>query len=221
MTKVFVRTLIGSLLLGFGSVSSAANSSAVIKRLDKASAFLATKKVMRLDVEKTTVSEILNKTTESKGEIFLGGGKFRWETTTPEKGLIVFDGKTLWTSQEAPAELGGPAQVTKSTLNGKAKDQILLKILSGGKISTNFRLLESEKNEEGTVLKMEPKKADASVKNFSLLMGGKPERLREIRYTDDIGNLTKIRILKNEDVKKPAADLFKFEAPKGAEVNEL
>lgn len=221
MTKVLRFSLAGLFLIAFGPASFAAKNSDMSKRLDKASAFLNGKKVSRLDVEKTVVSDLLNKTMISKGEIFLGDGKFRWETTEPEKSLIVFDGKTVWTMQTAPAGLEGPAQVTKASLTAKSKDQILVKLLSGGKISSKFRLLGSEKNDEGTVLKMEPVKPDVTVKNFFLILGGKPERLQEIRYTDDVGNLTKIRILKNEAVKKPSASLFEFQVPKDAEVNEL
>lgn len=218
MIKALRVLAVGLSLMCFSAVSSAAKTTATDKRIDKATTFLSPKKTARLDVEKTVVSELLNKTTTAKGEIFLGGGKFRWETTSPEKSLIVFDGQTVWTQQ---TEEGSNPQVTKTKLNGKSKDQILVKILSGGKISSKFRLTGMEKADETTVMKMEPVKADPTVKNFSLVLGGKPERLQEIRYTDDIGNLTKIRILKTDTVKKPAADLFKYQVPKDAEVNEL
>jgi len=59
------------------------------------------------------------------------------------------------------------------------------------------------------------------VKNFAAIIGGKPEKLKEIRYTDDVGNLTKIKILKSAVVKAPGEDLFQYKAPKGAQVNEL
>lgn len=208
---------------GFAPATAATKSKAapVPKRLDRATEFLKGVKVTKLDVEKTVVSELLGKTTTSKGLITLGSGKFRWETTEPEKSLIVFDGKTLWTLQTPSPELGGPAQVTKSTLNGKARDQILVKILGGGKMSSKFEIRRSESGDDGFVVQLAPLKPDPTVRDFSVVLGGKPERLREIRYGDEVGNQTKIRILDSSTVKKPAKDLFKFQAPKGAEVTEL
>ena len=218
---MFMKTLVLVTALSLSAAAAKTKSVPTPKRLDQATGFLKATKVTKLDVEKTVVSDLLGKTTSSKGEIVLGKGKFRWETTSPEKSLVVFDGKTLWTLQQPIAELGGPAQVTKSQVSGKARDQILVKMLSGGKLSQKFRVQDAIQDQSETILRLSPVKPDPNVKDFSVVLGGKPEKLHEIRYGDEVGNQTTIRILGTETVKKPAKDLFKFEVPKGAEVNEL
>lgn len=213
--------LSASLVIGGAVFAAPKKKNDAAKRLDQAGAFLSGAKVTKIKVEKTVVSELLAKTTSSSGEIFVGGGKFRWETEAPDKSTVVFDGKTLWTAQPPPPEFGGATQVTKSSLKGKGKDQVLVKILSGGKLSSKFKVLNSIAGRDDTVLNLAPSSPDPSVKDFSVVLAGKPERIREIRYVDDVGNLTKIRVLKTSAVKKPEAKLFSFEVPKNAEVNEL
>lgn len=219
----FLTGLSVVLTLFAATAAPAAKPISLTKRLDHATVFLRSPKIMKLQVEKTVVSELLGKTTSSTGEIIFGQGKFRWETMKPEKSLVVFDGKTFWTLQEPPKELGGPAQVTRSRIDGKARDQILIKLLSGGKLSSKFKVDDAVPvaGKKDVVIHLSPLKPDPNVKAFSVLLTGQPERLEEIRYTDEVGNQTTIRILDSTTVKKPAADLFKFEAPKGAEVSDL
>lgn len=215
------RAFVFSFLLLAMPAAGLAKAPGALQRVDKAMAFLAGSKVTRLQVEKTVTSELMGKTSVSDGEITVGSGKFRWETTSPEKSQMVYDGKIFWTLQVPPVDLGGPIQVTKTSVSGRVKDQILVKVLSSGKISSRFRLLGTETADQQTVVRLEPLKEDPTVRDFSLVIGGKPEKIREIRYKDEIGNLTVIRILNSETIKKPAAGLFKFEVPKGAQVNEL
>ena len=209
------------LMAGFSLANiSSATDSKEAKRLDRAARFLSGGKVFSLDVEKSVTSEIMGKTTVSAGSIVLGTGKFRWETTTPEKSLLLFDGKTVWTLQEAIDAKSHP-QVTKAKLTKKNKDQVLIKLLAHGKISENFGVKSVAKEGDDRILSLEPLQADPSVKNFTAVLGDKPERLKEIRYADELGNLTKIRILKARLLKVPDADVFEFKVPKDAQVTDL
>lgn len=191
------------------------------KFLDQSTAlFRSGKSVTQLEVEKTTVFELLDKTTKSKGEIFLGKGKFRWNILTPEKSQIVFDGKMLWTSQEDSN--GGKTQVTKSRVDGKAKDQILIKLLAGdGKLSTKFKIEKLEAKGDLKVFHLKALKEDPAIKAFVLTVDKSTKNLRTISYSDEVGNRTEIEILNRKILKKPDAKLFQFQLPKNAEVNEL
>lgn len=191
------------------------------KFLDQSTAiFRGGNSVTQLEVEKTTVFELLDKTTKSKGDIFLGKGKFRWNVLSPEKSQIVYDGKILWTAQEDLG--GGKTQVTKSRVDGKAKDQILVKLLAGdGKFSSKFKIEQVETKGELKVFHLKALKEDPAIKTFSLSVDKSGKKLRAISYVDEVGNRTEIEILNHKTIKKPDAKLFKFEIPKNSEVNEL
>lgn len=214
--------MIPALHLLVGACFALAANTADKKLLDQSTAFLRDSGTKHLTVEKTVVYDLLDKTQKSAGDIYVGQGKFRWETTSPEKSRIVFDGKTLWTLQEPPPSLGGAAQITKSQLSGKAKDQVLVKLLAGrDKFSSKFTTLKSEEKDGLKVYALEPVKKDPTIKAFSLAIDPSDKTLHRISYTDEVGNKTAIEIQKIEKVKKADPGLFHMEIPKGAEVNEL
>ncbi|MBX2988173.1 MAG: outer membrane lipoprotein carrier protein LolA [Bdellovibrionaceae bacterium] len=203
------------------SLALAAGGNADLKKIDQATAFLRGSNGRKIIVEKTVVYDLLDKTQTFKGVITLSNNKFRWETSEPEKSLIVFDGKTLLTLQYPPAELGGPVQVTRSRLNGKAKDQVLLGLLAGReKFSGRFKINSTKKDGKLKTYELEPLKADPSVRRFSIAIED-PAKLKEISYVDEVNNKTAIRIIKHEAVKNPAAKLFEVKLPKDAEVTDL
>ena len=68
-------------------------------------------KMVSMNVEKTVVSEILAKETTYSGQIKLSSGKFRWENEKPEKTLLLFDGKNLFSVQYPSKEFNTGTQV--------------------------------------------------------------------------------------------------------------
>ena len=76
-----------------------------------------------MNVEKTVTSEMLAKETTYSGKIKLSNGKFRWENESPEKTLLLFDGKNLFSVQYPSKEFNTGTQVAKSKIDEKGKKQ--------------------------------------------------------------------------------------------------
>lgn len=176
---------------------------------------------VEMNVEKLVKSELLGKESKHLGKIYLANGKFRWENDTPEKSLLVFDGKTIWSVQKPPAEFGGPDQVAKGTVDKKTKSHILISSLLGADIEKSFKV--KELKTEGNLVTYEaiPTQADLSVKNIQIQVEPKKSQIQQISYVDDIGNLTTLKFSDVKFNKKSKNSLFKYKPSKDAQVSEL
>ncbi len=174
---------------------------------------------VQMSVVKTNRIEIMDKETRFEGKIYLGKNKLRWDTQKPEKSLIVFDGKTLWTAQYPPEEFDAPVEVTKTELNKKNKEQVFFALfLSTKPLSTFFKVVNEETKKDLLLVDLKPQTTDVSIQNLSIKIDNKSKKILEINYDDEVGNKTKLDF---SDIKidlKLKADLFKFELPKGAQV---
>lgn len=223
LTRLIIATIMAFSHFGAVAAEGPSELNKKDRRLfDSATAFLQSKSMSKTDVEKTVTSEVLEKTTTSSGRLFAGGHKLRWETESPEKSMILFDGTILWTFLYPSDELGGPIQVTKSKLDIKAKTQILVRLVTSKEApSKNFDVLERTEADGIVRWKLKPKQDDPTVKDFSVAVESKKKLLREIEYRDEIGNKTTLKFGIPEKIKNPDAKQFKAEVPKGAQVTEL
>lgn len=177
--------------------------------------------LVEMNVEKLVKSELLGKETKHQGKIYLANGKFRWENNTPEKSLLVFDGKTIWSVQTPPPEFGGPDQVAKGTVDKKTKSHILISSLLGADIEKSFKLKEIKSTDDLVTYEAIPKQSDLSVKNIQIVIEPKKSQIQQISYTDDIGNLTTLKFTNVKFNKKAKNSLFKYKPSKDAQVSEL
>jgi outer membrane lipoprotein carrier protein len=179
-------------------------------------------KLVKIETDKKVTSELMGKTTEYIGFIYLSQGKFRWENETPEQSLLLFDGDVIWNVQYPPKDLGGPVQVAKAKLDKNTKSQILIStLISKEPIDKNFEVV-SEKNDQGTLsVELKPKSSDLRVKQLTLDVETKSKEIKRISYKDDVDNLTVIEMKKTEFLKKENKDLFKYKIPKDAQVTNL
>jgi outer membrane lipoprotein carrier protein len=181
-----------------------------------------TDKVVKITTSKKVTSELLGKTTNYEGTIYLAQGKFRWENQTPEESLLLFDGTTIYNIQYPPKDLGGPVQVAKAKLDKRTKSQILITTLLGTQpIDKNFVVVKTSANPGMTSLELKPLTGDLRVKELSLNIDTQAKLIRTISYKDDVNNLTTIELTKTEFLKKENKDLFKFKIPKDAQVTNL
>jgi outer membrane lipoprotein carrier protein len=179
-------------------------------------------KLVSMDVEKTVVSELLGKETKYKGQILLSSGKFRWENETPEKTVLLFDGQTLLNVQYPSKDFGGPVQIAKSKIDKKTKKQILISsLLSPSTTKSNFKVLEEKKEGPLTDVKLAPSGEDLQIKDLMIQIDPKNKRINEISYKDDLGNITKMVFSNVKFQSKADPEIFKFKAPKGAQVTNL
>ena len=175
-----------------------------------------------MSVEKTVKSELLGKETKYQGQIFLANKKFRWENTTPEKTLLVFDGQTIWSEQTPPKEFGGTVQVAKGKVDKKTGTHILVSSLLSADLEKHFKVLKEEKLEGSLVrLDIEPKSGDLNIQSLKVVLDTKTSEMKEISYKDEIGNLTIMKFSDLKFSKKEKNSLFKYQPPKGAQVTDL
>ncbi len=201
-------------------VSLSAPSSSTVSPLDAVVAKYRTSKIVSMDVVKTVKSKVLNKETKFVGKIYLSQSKFRWDTETPEKTQIIFDGKTIWNVQHPSAELPGPVQVAKSKIDKNTKKQILLATLLGtSEVKKNFKVLKTEVLKDEKVYFLEPKGSDLQVKDLVIHIANK--KISAVSYKDDIGNQTDMNFRNIEFGKKDKSKLFNYTPPKDAQVITL
>ena len=108
-------------------------------------------------VEKSLSSEFLDKPQVSQGKISLTSGKLRWETTSPEKSLILFDGKILWTQQSPNSDFPGPDQVTKTRSTKKCKTCFYLRNYFSRQLKILIWSHRWKKESDQTQLTLKPK----------------------------------------------------------------
>lgn len=224
MTKrpALILSMIFASLSAFAATDATEMTTKDAKMFNTAFSLFKGKNVAKVGVDKTVKMEVLDKTIESSGAITTGGRKIRWETETPEKSLILFDGKTLWTIQYPSEDLGGPVQVMKSKLDEKAKGQLLVRLMTSKDApSKSFDVLKRTEADGGIRWDLKPKKEDATVKDFAVTVDASKKYLREIEYRDEIGNKTVLKFGRPEKVKDPGKKLFEAEIPKGAQVTDL
>jgi len=189
--------------------------------LQKVSQSYRSAKLVEMDVEKTVKLELQGRETKYQGKIYLANGKFRWENTTPEETLLVFDGTTIWSVQTPPKEFGGAPQIARGKINKKTKSQILISSLLGGDLNEKFKVVKESKDKESTTLEVAPKGNDLQVKSLNLVVDNKKSQLKELSYKDDLGNQTTMKFSKIQFMKKADNSKFKYQPPKGAPVTEL
>ena len=176
-----------------------------------------------MNVEKVVKSELMGSETKYIGKIDISSGRFRWENTTPEKSLLVFDGKTIWSEQSPPAEFPGKVQVAVAKVDKKNRSQILISSLLGkSTIFENFKVLKEDRIGAETVYLIEPKTKEINIDKITLTINTKEKTLIGISYKDDVGNLTEMKFSNIEFFKKNSRkELFNYTPPKGAQVTNL
>lgn len=179
-------------------------------------------KLVEMSVEKIVKSDLLGKETKYQGQIFLADKKFRWENTTPEKTLLVFDGQTIWSEQTPPKEFGGAVQVAKGKVDKKTGTHILVSSLLSADLEAHFKVLKEEKLDGPLVrLDVEPKGGDLNIQALKVVLDTKNSQMKELSYMDEIGNLTTMKFSNVKFSKKAKDSLFKYQPPKGAQVTDL
>lgn len=227
MTKILVRFLtVVSTVLTFAFATAHAvkpkskpGASSVLSVVTKK---YRSTKVVKIATSKKVTSELLGKTTIYEGIIYLSQGKFRWENSSPEQSLLLFDGSTIWNVQYPDKDLGGAVQVAKAKLDKNTKSQVLITTLLGTQpIEKNFHILSDSVHDGVTSILLKPMSNDLRVKELTLDIDGKAKLIRKISYKDDVDNLTVIELTKTDFLNKENKDLFKFKLPKGAQVTNL
>jgi outer membrane lipoprotein-sorting protein len=177
---------------------------------------------MILEVRKTVKNSMLDKETTFKGMIRFVKGKFYWETSDPEKNLVIYDLKTLWTIQYPPAEFKDmPLQVAKMSMKSKKNSPIILAEIFGTRpINSVFKVKLKSKNGALMSYDLTEKKSQFGLKNLTLKIDAKAQRVVSIEYVDEVENETKIEFRSTQFNIKVKSSLFNYKPPKNAQVTE-
>lgn len=175
-----------------------------------------------LEVRKVQKSVMLDKETVHKGMIKFMKGKFYWETTDPEKNLVIYDGKTLWTIQYPPADFKDmPLQVAKMRIKNKKNSPIILAEIFGTRpIESIFKI--KQKSKDGALISydLKEKKSEFGLKNLTLKLDTKEKRVVSLEYLDEVENEIKIEFRSTQFNIKIKPSLFNYKPPKKAQVTE-
>ncbi|MEY4617476.1 MAG: outer rane lipoprotein carrier protein [Pseudomonadota bacterium] len=183
--------------------------------------FYQESKGLVLEVNKSVKNTMLDKETNYPGLIQLADGKFHWETTSPDKNLLVFDGSFLWNIQYPPEDFkSAPLQVAKMSLKSKNSPLIILEIFGSKPLSQFFGV--TTKLQDGDIIKyaLKEKKMDLGLKNIILTINKKDHRVVSLSYVDELENETILSIKETQLDAKLKTDLFSYKPPKGAQVTE-
>jgi outer membrane lipoprotein carrier protein len=192
------------------------------KVLKETSRKYRTTKLVKIETNKKVTSELMGRTTNYKGVIYLSQGKFRWENETPDETLLMFDGETIWNVQYPPKDLGGQIQVARAKLTKTTKSQILISTLIGKEsIDKNFEVINEKTVDNILIIELKPLTSDLRVKDLNLSIDPKDKIILKISYKDDVDNLTVVELKNTEFLKKENSGLFKYEIPKDSQVTNL
>lgn len=177
---------------------------------------------MILEVRKTVKNTMLDKETLSKGMIRFVKGNFYWETLDPEKNLVIYNGKTLWTVQYPPAEFkDSPIQVAKTKIKNKKNSPIILSEIFGTRpIKSLFNVKLNKKDGSLLSFNLEEKKPQFGLKNLTILIDTKNQRVASIDYIDEVENETKIEFRSTQFNMNIRKSLFQYKPPAKAQVTE-
>lgn len=150
----------------------------------------------------------------SRGEVrFKKPGLMDWVYEDPEPQRFVADGRTLWFHQPEQN------QVTVGEFNQAFSSDLPVSFLLGiGNLEEDFALKSACKSTRGIVLELQPKKKDASLDQFSLLVSKSDREPIGAKVVDAGGNETEIVF---DDIKLNGGideKRFTFDIPKGTDV---
>jgi chaperone LolA len=148
---------------------------------------------------------------ESSGTLALSRpGKFRWNYEKPYQQLIVGDGTKVWIYD---SDLN---QVTVKKLDAALGSTPAALLAGSSEIERGFTLVAQPDAEGLEWLEATPKAADSTF--ATVRMGFDAHGLARMQLRDNFGHTTMITLSKSERNVTLPPDLFKFTAPKGADV---
>lgn len=179
-------------------------------------------KMVKSDLVKVVKAELTGKEITNEGIIAIAEGNFRIESRTPEKSILVFDGKEIWNEQGASSDFGGPAQVTRQIVSKKNRSQTLFAtLLTKEPITKNFKIRDVVTKGEEVTYFADSLKADLNLKDFRIVIETRKRIVSEISFKDDIGNLTTMKFSNIQFKSTIEKNLFIYKPPKNAQVTKI
>ncbi len=175
-------------------------------------------KGVTMDWKKTSKLSALGSTIESKGLASFFNQKFKLETALPEKSLIIYDGKAVWSVPRFEDD-GKISEVYHSSISKKKSSDILVfAIILDANPLTNFKFLRAEVASSKNNFYFKPKIKDPQIEELWIQLDEKKKNLVGIGWKDELQNESEIIFEKeHKDVKLKDKD-FNFKKPADTKV---
>jgi outer membrane lipoprotein carrier protein len=150
---------------------------------------------------------------ESRGEVFFAKpGRMRWSYQEPEPSLVVSDGTTVWIHDPEAREVQ-ELPLGPEFLSGAA----IQFLLGDGRLTDEFTIAARGCGGAEVDLLLTPRR-DSSYERLELRADAKTGEIRSTVVVDVLGNRTEVELSDVRTNTRPAANLFRFEAPEGTRV---
>lgn len=200
------KILFATLLLTLSGAAAAADAQARLQR------FVADVQTLSARFEQLQYDEGGQETGRRGGTFELARpGRFKWHYQTPYEQLMLSDGKKIWNYEPDLAQVSvrDAAQVLRDTPAAL--------LAQGGDINKTFSVIDAGVEGDAQKLRLEPKTADADIRQIELWLKADGVPLR-MRLHDPLGGISDIRFSEVQRNAKIAASVFEFVPPKGVEV---
>lgn len=167
-------------------------------------------KTLSLHFEQTRISSLTQQKQVSTGKIYFSRpGRIRWETETPEKSLLIGDGKKFW-FYTPPFSQGESGQVIERK-SQDVQSQFAQDLLSGHlSVSKDTKVEDLGANR----YKVTPKKGSAgTVKTAEITIDSKAQTIQKLVLIHEDESRLELSFSKIELGKPLDAKLFTFKAP--------
>ncbi len=204
----FPTMVLGAVLLLPGLASAAPQAGNAIVRLQ---AFLRDVHSLKADFTQVVLDANLQQVRKSKGTLAIKRpDRFRWDYATPNKEIIVADGKRVWIYD---VEL---QQVTVKPLSGTLAASPAVLLSGSNDVDKSFTVKDLGESNGLEWVGLTPKTQDTDFDNVKLGFKGAAIAVMELK--DALGNLTRITF--SHLILNPAIpdSLFQFTPPAGADV---
>ncbi|MGH8398638.1 MAG: outer membrane lipoprotein chaperone LolA [Gammaproteobacteria bacterium] len=207
-TNLRLITIMVAVIFLLPFTAMAAHSDTAIQEMQY---FLKNVHSLKADFTQVVLDANLQQVKKSVGTLVIKRpDRFRWDYATPNKEIIVADGKHVWIYD---VEL---QQVTVKPLNGTLAASPAVLLSGSNDVSKSFTVKDLGEENGLKWVGLTPKVADTDFENVKL--GFKGNNVSVMELNDALGNITRITF--SHLVLNPALpdSLFQFTPPPGADV---
>lgn len=206
-----IKLTIGTLLAALLAPSLAAPTARTDSAIARMHAFLSNVHSLKADFSQVVLDANLQTVRKSVGTLAIKRpDRFRWDYATPNKEIIVADGKRVWIYD---VEL---QQITVKPLTGTLAASPAVLLAGSNDVEKGFTVKDIGESEGLQWVALTPKVKDTDFD--SVRMGFKGSDVSVMELKDALGNLTRITFSHLVINPKIPDKLFQFTPPPGADV---
>lgn len=174
-------------------------------------AFLESVQTLKSDFTQVVLDSNLKQVKQSSGTLLIKRpNRFRWDYTTPNKEIIVADGRRLWLYD---VDL---QQITVKPLNDTLAASPAVLLAGSNDVEKSFGVQELGEKDGLVWVGLTPKVKDTDFESVKL--GFKDQELQIMELKDNLGNLTRISFSHLQRGVAVEDKSFNFTPPPGADV---